>query len=406
MENLKFNADFSRAELKAEEIAAAEAKVHQAKVPHFALYEPDLNGIQGIREKYAHKKFFIVEGNGGSVSSLRALKACFRGETDKQTYILDTDDPDYIAYLKKICPREETLLLVINRSGNNIQTVSGYLALRDYDTIFITANGSALHQIGQKHDIPTFNTTEENPEMAGRFSGNTEFALIPAALMDIEVAGISAGAKAMYEKCAPTAVFAENPALQAAAHLDKLEHLGYTELFLSIYSKKLTGFWELITQLLHESICKEGMGQTVYGGDAPENQHHTLQRFTSGRKNSVGFFITVKAFNQDLRFDTPEDIAEISCRGTAIEELTKLSLGDIMHTEFQGTWRDVTEKQIPALWLEVAQITPQTVGELIAFWQYVTYYSALLRDVNPFNQPGVEQSKEYIFELVKNFSKE
>lgn len=401
MENLTLNVDLSRANLDQETIAAAEAKLNGAGVPHFAVYEPDLEEIRSIAERYAHKQFFIVEGNGGSVSSLRAFKTCFRSQTNKQVYILDTDDPDYIAYLKKICPREETLLLVINRSGNNLQTISGYLALRDYDTVFITAHGSPLHQIGEKHSIPTFNTTEENSEMAGRFSGNTEFALIPAALMDIDVEAISAGAKAMYAKCAPSVGFEKNPAYQAAVHLDKLEKLGYTELFLSIYSKQLTGFWELITQLLHESVCKNELGQTVYGGDAPENQHHTLQRFTSGRKNSVGFFITVKEFGQLLDFDAPEDIADIECRTVAISQLTQLSTADIIHTEFQGTWRDVTEKQIPALWLEVNRVTPHTVGELTAFWQYLAYYSALLRGVNPFDQPGVEQSKEYIFQLVK-----
>jgi len=393
--------DFSRTGLSAEEITKAEEKVSGPEVPFFAKYAPDFEAISEVAKKYQDKKNIIVEGNGGSISTMRAFWGCCGNDTGRNVFLLDTDDPDFIANIKSRCQKDDTLLIVVNRSGNNIQTVSGYLTLRDYETIFVTANDSALYKIGLKHSIPLYNTTIENPQMAGRFSGNTEFSLIPAAITGINIKEISEGAREMYEKCAPNKPFSENPALQFALTLDKLEKLGYTELFLSIYSKKLYGFFELIVQLFHESVCKDGKGQTFYGGDAPENQHHTLQRFNSGRKNSAGIFMTVENFRDNMEIKVPNDIKDIECRGVKLGKLGKLSMQDIIHTEFEGTWQDTTEQEIPVIRISTDEVTPKNAGRLTAFFQYATYYSAVLRDVNPFDQPGVEKSKEYIFKLVE-----
>ena len=205
----------------------------------------------------------------------------------------------------------------------------------------------------------------------------------------------------MYEKCKPNSPFENNPALQFAAHLDKLEKMSYDEIFLSIYSKRVDGFFKMIVQLIHESICKSGKGQTIYGADAPENQHHTLRRFISGKRNSVGFFITIENYQNDFKIEVPDSIKNIRCRNIEIKDFAKLSAQDVIHTEFEGTWKDTIEEKIPVINLRLREISPASAGMLIAFLQYATYYSAVLRDVNPFDQPGVEKSKEYIFRLVE-----
>lgn len=392
--------NYSRAGLNEEEIKKAEAKAQGLETPKFATYLPDFKIIQQAKEKYQNKKNFIIEGNGGSVSTLRGFIECFPNP-EKNVYILDTDDPDYIALLRKKCSKEDTLFMVINRSGNSIQTISGYLAMKDYETIFITAKGSTLFNIGQSENIPIFDKTSEHPEFAGRFSGLTEFALLPAAILGMNVEEIAEGGKEMYACCATTSPSKNNPALNLAITLDKLEKLGYTEIFLSIYSKKVAGFFELIVQLAHESFCKDNKGQTIYGGDAPENQHHTLQRFTSGIKNSVGLFITVDKFDNNFKLPVPENIKNIQCRNIQLQQFEKLSMQDVIHTEFEGTWKDAVEKELPVINLRFDEISPVSVGAFVALLQYTIFYSSILRNVNPFDQPGVERSKEYIFQLVE-----
>lgn len=392
--------DFSGADLTESDISEAKENILKLDEPFFSKYSPDFEAIRNISEKYKDKKNIIIEGNGGSISTIRAFHGCFGQDIDKNIFMLDTDDPDYLAFLQKKCKVDDTLLVVINRSGNSIQTISGYLALRDYDTVFITTTGSTLFEIGKAMNVPTFHT-EASEQPVSRFSSISEFHFIPAAIIGMDIEGITKGAQEMYAKCVPAVPFENNPALQLALHLDKLEKMRYDELFLSIYSKKIAGFFELIVQLVHESVCKNGKGQTIYGGDAPENQHHTLQRFNSGKRNSVGLFITVKNFQNDYEMEVPEAIKNIACRNISLEQFGKLSMSEIIHTEFQGTWKDTTEEKIPAINLQLREVSPATVGMLVAFLQYLAFYSSILRGVNPFDQPGVEKSKEYIFKLVE-----
>lgn len=385
----------SRAGLSPEEIAAAEAAVRSLPLPPFAAYEPDSKAMRALGERYAGKKNIIIEGNGGSISTIRAYLSCFP-ETGKNVFLLDTDDPDCIADIKRSFPIADTLLIVTSKSGESINALADYLALREYETVFVTGDKGALHEISQKEDIPVL----RHPEISGRFSGITECALFPAVILGMDIDGIVRGAREMYGKCAPDSPFSENPALALAAALDKLEKMDYTEVFLSIYSKKLSGFFELITQLIHESVCKGDKGQSLYGGEAPENQHHTLQRFNFGRKNSAGLFVTVEDFEHDFPVSVPENLRGIRCRNIELEQLGKMTLSGILRTEFEGTWKDTLEQGIPAIRLGLKDISPETAGAFVAFWHYAAFYSAVLRGVNPFDQPGVEKSKEYIFQLV------
>ena len=390
----------SESGISPEEISAATEKIGRLPAPFFALYSPDFAAIREAAGKHSDKKNIILEGNGGSISTIRALSSCFGGDMDKNVFILDTDDPEYIAELKRKCPVSDTLFIVINRSGNSIQTISGYLLFQEYDTVFITTEGSTLDQIGKGMGVTTYLTRAEDQPVS-RYSGISEFHLIPSAIIGADIERIAQGAKEMYGLCAPDSPFSENIALQFALHLDKLEKLGYTEIFLSIYSKRLWGFYELIIQLYHESVCKQGKGQTVYGSDAPENQHHTLQRVNSGRRNSVAFFVTVDNYRDNFPINVPDAIKDVKCRNISVGDFGKLDAQGIIKTEFEGTWKDTIEEKIPAINLNVKEISPETAGALIAFFQYAIYYSSVLRDVNPFDQPGVERSKEYIFQLAE-----
>jgi len=414
-------------------------KIQNTPVPRFAKYTPNLEKLKILREKYKDKKNIIVEGNGGSISNFRGIYNALGTEINKNVFILDTEDPDYIYDLKKKCLPEDTLVILTSKSGTRIQVLANYFAFQDYSILAITEdNDGALNQIRKIKNLDV----SFHPEIGGRYSGLTESALTAAAIIGIDIESLIKGGKDMYTLCdinrgfhslhrsgavepkmqdlqmrchssaetmAPSMSINErcvdiktNPALQLALALDKLEKVGYIEIFLSIYSKKLSGFFELIKQLFHESVCKNELGQTIYGGEAPENQHHTLQRLISGRKNSLGFFVTVEDFtNKETKIKVEKDLKNIKCRNITLENLNNISLDQIIKTEFQGTWQDVIDNNIPAIHLELKEISPYTIGQFMALFQYTAFYSALLRGVNPCDQPGVEKSKENIFEILE-----
>jgi len=395
-------------------------KIKNIPVPKFAEYAPDLSKLKELREKYKDKKNIIVEGNGGAISNFRGIWSALGEVSGKNIILLDTEDPDYIYELRKKYDKKNTLVILTSKSGSRIQVLANYFALQDYHTLIITEdNDGALNQIRKAKNIDV--SFYPAVDMTDRYTGLTESALTTAEIVGIDTEEMIAGGKEMYalcdinrefrnsnsplergEGCVNKSDFKNNPAFQLAITLAKLEKAGYTEIFLSIYSKKLSGFAELIIQLYHESVCKNGIGQLIYGSEAPENQHHTLQRLISGRKNSIGFFINIKnpKHKEDLKFEVEESLKNIKCRNIVLGNLNNISLAEIFSAEFQGTWQDVVDNKIPAINLELNEISPYAIGEFMSFFYYTTFYSALLRGVNPCDQPGVEKSKENIFEIV------
>ena len=56
--------------------------------------------------------------------------------------------------------------------------------------------------------------------------------------------------------------------------------------------------------------------------------------------------------------------------------------------------------------IRVPAVDEETFGQLFYFFQFVCYLSAKILGVNPFDQPGVEAYKQYMFQaLGKNGNK-
>lgn len=54
----------------------------------------------------------------------------------------------------------------------------------------------------------------------------------------------------------------------------------------------------------------------------------------------------------------------------------------------------------PVISLSIPTLDAYHLGGLIQFYEYVTGMMGYLMDVNPFDQPGVEQGKDYTYGLM------
>ncbi|HLD04883.1 MAG TPA: hypothetical protein VJG90_04150 [Candidatus Nanoarchaeia archaeon] len=372
-------------------------------VPDFATYTPDFARIYEAATQYGNLEHFIIAGRGGSITGFQALwNALGRFSTTKNVHILNTTDPERILYLKNKCPLYTTLLIVISKSGNTVDLIEDFFSFSEYKKLIITEpNEGTLHQLAQKFNIPLIN----HPPIGGRFSANTECALCPASILYVPVDQIYAGSQHLYDQCHPNKTWQENPALQLALALYLLEQKGYSEIYVPLYGEELYGFQEYIVQLMHETVCKQGQGQTFYTAMAPEAEHHTNQRFLGGKKNVAGLFLKVDQHADAGVTRIPLDLRNIPLRNGFLSDLHDIPLTQTLEFEYQGTLRDATQHGIPTLTISLDKITPYTVGELLGFWQYVAVYSAWLRGVNPFDQPAVENAKTISFDLRKNYGR-
>lgn len=374
--------------------------IRMDSLPAFASHNADFRLIDNVVKKYSKVKNIIVIGNGGSITSFWAYyKALAEFKTDKKVFLVNTMDPDYLTNIKKTAGKKDSLVIAISKSGNTVGVLESLLAFDGYKTLVITSEESTLYKIAKKKKYGVV----LHPEIGGRYCGTSLVAYIPSKLVGVNIKAIDAGARRMYKKCSSTKL-EKNPALQLSLALYLLDFNGYGEIFAPLYSPKLEGFLALIIQLLHESCCKLGKGQTFYGGIGPETQHHTNQRFFGGKKNVLGLFVNIEKFDNDFRTKVQPEIKKIALKDTSMNVLTNILLSKAVHYEFEGTFKDAIRNKIPVASLLLDKIEEETIGEFIAFWHYVAVYASLLRNVDPFDQPQVEASKEISFELRKRSS--
>lgn len=366
-------------------------------IPVFAKYKPNMKELDQLSRKYKKYQNIIIIGNGGSITSFYAVYTALANyKTKKNIEFLDTMEPDYVAYVKAKFKKKDTLVLVISKSGNTIGVLENMLVFKDYKKLVITSGG-ALKRVAESLNLEII----DHPEIGGRYSGFTANALLPALLFGIDIKKLCSGANSMYSKCSPKKNVNNNPALKLSAVLYNLGKQGYTEIFMPVYSTRLFGFNNLIVQLIHESSCKHGKGQTIYGALAPESQHHTNQRFFGGRKNVIGLFLKIDKQEKDIRIKVGKNLKDIELRDGKLENFDNLSLSKALEYEYLGTKKDASKNRIPNMTLSIDKITEKSIGELMAFWHYVAVYSSVLRQVNPFDQPHVEESKKISFGMVK-----
>ncbi|MBW2996760.1 hypothetical protein KY349_00295 [Candidatus Woesearchaeota archaeon] len=397
------NLDISR--LKIKNFSALKKKLASIKkkgTPAFEQHKEDIEALKQALKKYRKYKNLILIGNGGSNTSFKAFhNALVHPDSKKKAFILTTMEPDLIEDIKSVFPRRKTLVMPVSKSGNTVGILEVMFAFEGYRMLPVTTPDSgALSTIAKKQSLDII----PHAPVGGRFSGLTASALAPALFLDIDAESIDNGARTMYKYCNPAVPLEKNPALQLAASLYLLEKKGFIEIFCPIYSSKLAGAQNLIVQLIHETVGKKGKGQTIFCADAPESQHHTNQRFFGGRKNVLGVFVTVgKQEDIESKVSVPDSVKSLKIRDGSLSDIDGVPYAKALEFEFRGTWEDAIKHKIPCAHINIDKVSPFSMGEFMAFWHYVAVYSAWLRDLDAFDQPQVETSKEISFRLRKEY---
>ncbi|MEZ4180489.1 MAG: hypothetical protein R3B41_03210 [Candidatus Doudnabacteria bacterium] len=356
--------------------------------PTFANYHPDFVAIKKLAQKYQAYPKMIVIGHGGSITTFEGIYYALKQQTQKQVFFLSTIDPDAISVIKDQTSPEDTVVVAISKSGQTVTQLEALAQFLDYSLVIVTGAVGPLADIAhyKKSDVVI------HPPIGGRYTGLTEVALLPAEMCGLDSEKIFDGGQELYQQFSQ-----DNLAAQSAGVLYQLEQQGIVDVFLPIYAHKLFLFPNLIVQLCHESFGKNGQGQTYFAHEAPESQHHTTQRFFGGRKNITGWFISEAEFNHDLVTQFEDGIKNIVINEYHLSDLNGINLKQALAYEKTGTLEDAKINGIPVIDLELAKVDELEVGRFIAFWQMFAVYSSALRQVDPFDQPQVENSKKISF---------
>jgi glucose-6-phosphate isomerase len=162
---------------------------------------------------------------------------------------------------------------------------------------------------------------------------------------------------------------------------------GAKDMVILPYKDRLELFAKYLQQLIMESLGKEKdlegnvvlQGISVYGNKGSTDQHAYVQQLREGVPNFFATFIEVLKHRDSPSIDVDED---------------GMSAGDYLHGFFLGTRDALYEKDRKSITLTIAEVTPASIGRLIALFERTVGLYAYLTNINAYHQPGVEAGKK------------
>lgn len=346
------------------------------------------------------KKFtqLLVVGIGGSALGPQLVNhALGQPVRDKLTVsFFDNTDPDGMDYVLAGLAGKlaETLVVVISKSGGTVETRNGLLeaaaAFRAAGLnpaahfVAVTGEGSKLDQVATNEKwLARFPMWDW---VGGRTSELCAVGLLPAALQGIDIDAMLAGAAAM-DAVTRQSVTRENPAaLLALMWHFATDGRGAKDMVVLPYKDRLLLFSRYLQQLVMESLGKEldlqgrvvNQGIAVYGNKGSTDQHAYVQQLREGVNN---FFVTFIEVLKDRA-------------GSSLAVETDVTSGDYLQGFYLGTQAALAEKDRWSVSLTIAEVSPRTLGMLIALYERVVGLYASLVGINAYHQPGVEAGKK------------
>ena len=343
-------------------------------------------------------KNVLVIGIGGSALGPQFVaNALGQPAADKMAvYFFDNTDPDGMdKVLAQLSGKlGQTLAVVISKSGGTKETRNGMLEAEAAWTkagldfakhaVAVTGAGSELDKFstgkGWLRRFPMWDW------VGGRTSELCAVGLLPAALQGLDIDAMLAGAKAC-DEITRQPITAQNPAAQLALMWHFLgEGRGSKDMVVLPYKDRLELFSKYLQQLVMESLGKEldldgkvvNQGISVYGNKGSTDQHAYVQQLREGVLNFFVVFIEV------LR-DRANESLQVEPGVTS---------GDYLSGFFLGTREALYEKGRQSITLTVREVSPFTVGVLIALFERAVGFYATLVNINAYHQPGVEAGKK------------
>ncbi|HVS52059.1 MAG TPA: glucose-6-phosphate isomerase [Opitutaceae bacterium] len=352
--------------------------------------------VAGSKGKF---KNLLVIGIGGSALGPQLVSHAL-GHPRKDelaVHFFDNTDPDGIDYVLAALRGQlaKTLVVVISKSGGTAETRNGMLeAIAAFraaglehakNFVAVTGVGSKLDQTAQAEGwLARFAMWDW---VGGRTSELSAVGLLPAALQGIDIQAMLDGAAAM-DVATRFSTTAQNP----AALLALMWHFatagrGAKDMVVLPYKDRLLLFSRYLQQLIMESLGKEldlqgrvvNQGIAVYGNKGSTDQHAYVQQLREGVNNFFVTFIEVLK-DRDAK--------------TSLEVEPGITSGDYLQGFLLGTRDALSEKDRHSITITVPDVSPRSLGMLIALYERAVGFYASLVGINAYHQPGVEAGKK------------
>ncbi len=306
-------------------------------------------------------KQVLLLGMGGSSLCPEVMSRTFGVTSDgPELLVLDSTVPAQVRAFEKAIDPRTTLFVVSSKSGSTtepnafkqyfyerVQKAIGADAAGQH-FIAITDPDSKLEHIARSNHFR--HVFHGLPSVGGRYSALSNFGMVPAALMGVDVARLLERASTMVQACGPNVAPAANPGVLLGAIMGALAQRGRDKVTI-VASRGVASLGAWLEQLIAESIGKEGKGLVPIDGEqiGPPHAYGDDRLFVYIRLASA------PGAHQDAAVDALEK---------AGQPVVRIELQD-----------------------------PYDLGQEFFRWEIATAVACSVVGVNAFNQPDVEASK-------------
>lgn len=325
-------------------------------------------------------------------------------------FFLDNIDPDSINGLLQVLDLKKTLVNVITKSGDTAETMSQYMVIKDlmekelgddYRKNIVATTDKKMGILRQLADQEGYKTFFVPDDVGGRFSVFSAVGLLPFALVGLDIDQLMNGIKDMDLALKNTDIN-QNIAAQGALIQYLLDTKKNKNISVMMpYSSRLKYVSDWYAQLWAESLGKEfnNDGEHVNIGPTPvkalgaTDQHSQIQLYNEGPNNKIITFIRVE------NFDTTIEIPRIF-EYTGIGYLGGKTINDLINAEADSTRVALADYSRPTMTLSIKKVDEYNLAQLLYMLEVQTAIAGELYNINAFDQPGVEQAKNYTYALM------
>ncbi len=317
-------------------------------------------------ERFQKFTTIVIIGMGGSILGSKAIYYFLRKKIKKNFIFLDNIDEDKLKKLKKNKGLKTALFIIISKSGNTIETLSNVKALqirkykRQNIIIISERKNNSLYLLSKKMNY--FHIEHKN-YIGGRYSVLSEVGMVPAYLMGINILRLRQNLLFYlnYKKNR----FLKESVIQLSSLLksNKLKNI-----ILLNYIPQLKDFLYWKQQLIGESLGKKGKGFLPIISSAPKDHHSLLQLYLDGPRDKLFYIFSMNEKN--------------GSRLNQVKQAQKNALLEVLK-----------KKKIPFREFNIQHLSESVLGELFSYFILEIAIVGKLSNINPFDQPAVEQVK-------------
>ena len=360
--------------------------------------DSDILVVIGIGGSYLGARC-VIEGLSHTFENMmtgrKYPKIVYAGNNLSSTYLND---------LLELVAEKDISVNVISKSGTTTEPAIAFRVFRDVletkygvaearKRIYVTTDKEkgALKTLAENERYETFVIPDN---IGGRFSVLTAVGLLPIAAAGVDIDKLMTGAREAQNRYSDSDI-KYNDAYKYAIVRNMLYAGGKRIEVMANYEPKLHYFSEWWKQLYGESEGKDGKGLFPASSDLTTDLHSMGQYMQDGERNLIETVIKINTPESDITIQADDQNLD------GLNYLAGKTLDYVNSKAMEGTIKAHVTGKVPVMQITIDKLDEENMGELIYFFEKAVAMSGSMLGVNPFNQPGVEEYKRNMFELLE-----